>query len=228
MVASSLAIVAAMVARSASFCARWRSSAASLAANSDVWLTRNWRCIVTRLGGAAAGGRNSDTGSSLPLKAARKRATSSCAEVRSLRKWLRSASFMVGSSSIRTCPALTFCLPVADVDGPHDAGLERLDDFGASTWDDFSRRRGDDVDLAKRRPGQGQAKQRNDRHTNGPPDWRGRRLDDFQRRRQKRELMLVTATWSRRKRDDVLGGVLSGLHGFRPAGDRARRSGRQS
>src|SRR5262249_7705813 len=109
MVASSLAIVAAMVARSASFCARWRSSAASLAANSNVWLTRNWRCIATRLGGAAAGGRNSDTGSSLPLKAARKRATSSCAEVRSVRKWLRSASFMVGSSSISTCPALTLC-----------------------------------------------------------------------------------------------------------------------
>src|SRR5262249_26077756 len=99
-------------------------------------------------------------------------------------------------------------LPVADVDGPDDAGFERLDDFGAPTRDDFSRRRGDDVDLAKRRPGQGQAKQRNDRHTNGPPDRRGRRLDDFQRRRQKRELMLVTAICSRRKRDDVLGGAL--------------------
>src|SRR5262249_38593979 len=109
MVASSFAIVAAMVARSASFCARWRSSAASLAANSDVWLTRNWRCIATRLGGAAAGGRNSDIGSALPLNAARKRATSSCAEMRSLRKWLRSASFMVGSSSIRISPALTLC-----------------------------------------------------------------------------------------------------------------------
>src|SRR5262249_22218571 len=119
-------------------------------------------------------------------------------------------------------------LPVADVDGPHHTGLERLDDFGAPTRDDFSRRRGDDIDLAKRRPGQGQAKQRNDRHTNGPPDRRGRRLEDFQGGRQKGELMLVTALWSRRKRDDVLGGALSGLHGFRPAGDGARRSGRQS
>src|SRR5262245_49677125 len=119
-------------------------------------------------------------------------------------------------------------LPVANMDGPHNTGLERLDDFGAPTRDDFSRRRGDDVDLAKRRPGKGQAKQRNDRHANGSPDWRGRRLDDFQRRRQKRELMLVTAIWSRRKRDDVLRGVLSGLHGSRPAGGGATRSGRRS
>src|SRR5262249_3622870 len=117
-------------------------------------------------------------------------------------------------------------LPVANTDGPHDAGLERLDDFGAPARDDFSRRRGDDVDLAKRRPGQGQAKQRNDRHTNGPPDRRGRRLDDFQRRRQKRELMLVMAIWSRRKRDDVLGGVLSGLHGSVTPVEPMRRSAR--
>src|SRR5215471_18065590 len=41
--------------------------------------------------------------------AACKRATSSRAEMRSLRKWLRSASFMVGSSSISTSPALTLC-----------------------------------------------------------------------------------------------------------------------
>src|SRR5262249_37444328 len=117
-------------------------------------------------------------------------------------------------------------LPVANTDGPHDAGLERLDDFGAPARDDFSRRRGDDVDLAKRRPGQGQAKQRNDRHTNGPPARRGRRLDDFQRRRQKRELMLVMAIWSRRKRDDVLGGVLSGLHGSVTPVEPMRRSAR--
>src|SRR5262249_16415589 len=104
-------------------------------------------------------------------------------------------------------------LPIAHTDCPHYPGLERLDHLGPSARDDFSPRRGDEVNLAKRRPGQGQPKQRNDRHTNGPPDWRGRRLDDFQRRRQERELMLVTAIWSRWKRDDVLGGVLSGLHG---------------
>src|SRR5262249_23446946 len=34
---------------------------------------------------------------------------SSRADMRSLRKWLRSASFMVGSSSINTSPALTLC-----------------------------------------------------------------------------------------------------------------------
>src|SRR5262249_36181667 len=108
-VASSFEIVAAIVARSASFCARWRSRASSLAANSEVWLIRNWRCIPMRLAGAAAGGSKSAVGSALPLNATRKRATSSCAEMRSLRKWLRSASFMVGSSSIRISPALTLC-----------------------------------------------------------------------------------------------------------------------
>src|SRR5712691_3582 len=70
---------------------------------------RNWRCIATRAGDAAAGGRNCDSASALPLSAARKRAISSRPEVRSLRKWLRSASFMVGSSSIRISPALTLC-----------------------------------------------------------------------------------------------------------------------
>src|SRR5262245_50123019 len=114
-------------------------------------------------------------------------------------------------------------LSVANMDCSYYPRLERLDDFGAPARDEFSRRRGDDVDLAKRRPGQGQAKQRNDRHTNGPPDRRWRRLDDFQRRRQKRELMLVTAIWSRWKRDDVL----SGLHGFRPAGGAARHDDRR-
>jgi hypothetical protein len=62
------------------------------------------RCIATRLGGAVAGGRNSDTGSSLAVKAAHKRATSSCAEVRSLRNCFRSASF-----TFRSSPALTLC-----------------------------------------------------------------------------------------------------------------------
>src|SRR5262249_1525822 len=82
-------------------------------------------------------------------------------------------------------------LPIPHMDGPHYAGLERLDHLGAPARDNFSWCRGDDVDLTKPRPGQGQAKQRNDCQSDGSPEWRRRCLDDFQRRRKKRELVLV-------------------------------------
>ena len=39
-------------------------------------------------------------------------------------------------------------LSIADMDRSHDPGLERLDHFGAPARDDFSRRRGDDIDFA--------------------------------------------------------------------------------
>ena len=42
----------------------------------------------------------------------------------------------------------THALPVADMDRTHHPGLERLDHFGAPARDDFSRRRGDDIDFA--------------------------------------------------------------------------------
>ena len=48
-------------------------------------------------------------------------------------------------------------LAVTDPDGTYHAGLERLDHLGAAAGDDLSRRRGDDIDLAERRPSQCQA-----------------------------------------------------------------------
>ena len=100
-------MVAAEVARSASFCASWRSSAAILARCSAVWLIRYWRWLATSAGLAPAGGWKSASGSAPSAKAACSRATSSWAAIRSLCRCSRSAAFIVGSSSISTSPALT-------------------------------------------------------------------------------------------------------------------------
>src|SRR5216683_2625638 len=105
--ASILAIVAAEVARSASFCVIWRSSAAILARCSAVCVVRCWRWVAIRAGLASAGATKSASGSGPSAKAARSRATSSWAATRSLCRCSRSAAFIVGSSSINNCPALT-------------------------------------------------------------------------------------------------------------------------
>src|SRR5260370_1385812 len=107
MIALSLSIDARMVARSASFCATCPSMAASLACCSAVWLTRKRRCISTRAAGASGGGLSSAAGSSFAANAARNRAASSRAAIRSFLKCPSSAPVMVGSSSMRTSPALT-------------------------------------------------------------------------------------------------------------------------
>src|SRR5216684_5735238 len=107
MIALSLSIEALMVARSASFCATCPSMAASLACCSAVWLIRKRRCISTRAAGASGGGLSCAAGSPFAANAARSRAASSWAAIRSLLKWPSSAPVMVGSSSMRTSPALT-------------------------------------------------------------------------------------------------------------------------
>ena len=51
-------------------------------------------------------------------------------------------------------------LPVVDLDGAHDAGLERLDQLDAAVGHDFAGRGGDDVDVPETRPDQAKAEQR--------------------------------------------------------------------
>jgi hypothetical protein len=77
-------------------------------------------------------------------------------------------------------------LPVADMDGANDRGLERLHDLAAAARDDLALRRGDRVDLAEARPGECRAKRRDHGQRYGAADRRRRRLDDFECRRQKR------------------------------------------
>ena len=45
-------------------------------------------------------------------------------------------------------------LPITDMDCANDAGLERLDNLGAPCWNNFARRGGDDVDAPKGGPNQ--------------------------------------------------------------------------
>src|SRR5262249_56849838 len=80
-------------------------------------------------------------------------------------------------------------LPIAHMDRAHHSGLERLDDLGAPAGDDLSRCRRNDVDLAERRPYERQAEHGDDGYADGAANWRGRRLDDLERRRQERELV---------------------------------------
>src|SRR6185312_7976249 len=100
-------MVAAIVTRSASFCASWRSSEVSLARCSATWLSSRLRCISSSEPSAPPGGAKSFNGSLRSPSDALSRATSSCADIRSLCRWARSESVIVGSSSIRLSPALT-------------------------------------------------------------------------------------------------------------------------
>src|SRR5450755_1530641 len=57
-------------------------------------------------------------------------------------------------------------LTIANSDGANNAGFERLYDLGPASWDDLSRRRADNIDMAERCPGQRHAEQRNDSAAN--------------------------------------------------------------
>ncbi len=82
---------------------------------------------------------------------------------------------------------------VMHMDRANDADLEGLDGLRAPAWDDLARRAGDDVDRAETGPGQRQHEHGNDRDADRPPDRRRRCLDDLERRRQKRQLMVAAA-----------------------------------
>ena len=83
-------------------------------------------------------------------------------------------------------------LTVAHMDRTHHAGLERLDGLGAAARNDLARRDGDDVDRADTRPGQRSAEHGDEGERNGAADRRGRRFDDLECGRQKREFVLST------------------------------------
>src|SRR5882757_2660766 len=98
-----------MVIRSASFWARCRSSAASLDFCSMSWFSSSRRCMLSSVGSAPLGGSKVAIGSPSSISEECRRATSSLAARRSLRRWVTSAELIVGSSSISTSPAFTAC-----------------------------------------------------------------------------------------------------------------------
>jgi hypothetical protein len=113
-------------------------------------------------------------------------------------------------------------LPVAHVDRPHDARLERLDDLGAAAGNDLAGGDRHDIDRADAGPGQGDGEHGNDADADGAADRRRRRLDDFERRRQKRELVLLVTVALVWKLDDIL----SRLHAALPASGRGPHTDR--
>ncbi len=116
-------------------------------------------------------------------------------------------------------------LAIRDMDGPHHAGLERLDQLGPAGRDDPPRRGGDDIDMTDRGPGEREHQERDDGCGNAPADRRGRGLDDLQRRGQEFQLVAARARDAPRQRDNGRGG-LSGLHATPPAGDEGWHNGR--
>ena len=115
-------------------------------------------------------------------------------------------------------------LAVADMDRPHDAGLERLDDLGAAAGNDLAWRHRDDVDRADARPGQRNREYGDDGESDGAPGWRRRRLDDLQRRGQKRQLVLSPLRAVGREGHDIP----SEFHASLPGAGRALHNGRRS
>ncbi len=110
-------------------------------------------------------------------------------------------------------------LAVMNMNGAHDAGLERLDQFGATAGDDLALRRGNDVDLAEIGPGDRGGEQRHDGVGDSATDRGRRRLHDFQRRRQEVEIRAVATEG---------GGIFNGLHECLPGNGRASHNGRRS
>ena len=119
-----LPITATTLARSASFFACSRSISASLPLSSALWAMRNCRCISV-CAQLAPGGASM---SFFPTSAAGSLEASSSAATRSLLRCPSWAPAMVGSSSIRTSPALTLC-PLRTWIARH-AGLEEI----GSAW----------------------------------------------------------------------------------------------
>ena len=77
--------------------------------------------------------------------------------------------------------ALFDALPLFDVDGADGADLQGLNNLGAVAGDDLALGGGDDVDLAKAGPEDGEGKKNDDAPSDGAADggWRG--LLDLQR-----------------------------------------------
>jgi hypothetical protein len=123
-------------------------------------------------------------------------------------------------------------LSVLHPNGAHNPGLERLDGLGAAARHDLSARRCNDVDRAPPGPYQPRGEQQDDGGPDCTADRRGRRFDDFKRRRQECQLFALPRVRAP-KGDDAPGRLdgrirFSGLHGFLPAGDATMHSGRRS
>src|SRR6266545_4975692 len=115
-------------------------------------------------------------------------------------------------------------LAVADMDGAHDAGLERLYGLGPAAWNDLARGDGHNIDRANARPCERDAEHGDDGESNGAANWRGRSLNNFECGRQKREFVLATVFVLLRKGDNVP----SGPHVALPGADRGLHIGRRS
>ena len=196
-VASSLAMLAAVVARSASFWPCWRSISASLAFCSARWLIRNWRCISICAGLAPSGGSEV-----LKWIVRERRAQSRDVELGGDEIALLALLVGLGHRRIELDQNVAGldALSVANVDRANHAGLERLDHLGAAARNDLARRGGDDIDAAERGPHQRDAEQRDDRRPDRAADRRRRRLGDLECRRQEGEFVLAAANLGSRKR----------------------------
>ena len=133
-----------------------------------------------------------DSGLLASLSAACNRAISSCAAIRSL---LYVFLICCGHRRIKFDQDITglHVLSVVHTDGPDDADFERLDQLNPTTWDNFTVRIGDDVDMTHARPDEPQTKQRYDGCANRPANRRWRGLNDFQRCGQEREFFLFAS-----------------------------------
>ena len=168
-------------------CAYCSSRLASFARYSSSWWKSSARWSSICAGLAPSGAMKLAAGSSPPLTKARNRLTSSRAASSSLASRSLSAPLTVGVELNQDIARLHL-LAVLNMDRTHHPGLEWLNDLGAAARHDLSGRRSDDVDRAPPRPEKRRAEQQNDRRPDGAPDRRGRRIHDFKRSRQERQL----------------------------------------
>ena len=210
-------MVAAVVARSASFCAAWRIERGDLGAvlGHLVEQERTLRSS-TCTGSASSGGESRPIGSSPPASAARSRAISSRSASESRSAGVRARpAFMVGSSSMSTSPALTPARRRRGWRAPRRSRTAGSPWCGRSARSCPARTRRCRSCPTTPRPARRRTAAMIDR-ADRAADRRRRRLDDFERRRQERQL--VAARSAGVETDDAarrIGGRcgFSGLHG---------------
>jgi hypothetical protein len=95
-------------------------------------------------------------------------------------------------------------LAVRDPYGAYHAGLEGLDHLAVAGRDDLPGGGGHDIHMAQAGPGQSQHEEGDQGRADRPADGRGRGFDDFERRRQERELVAVPLLGSPREGHDFL------------------------
>ena len=177
-----------MVARSASFCACWRSITASLALLLGALVDQELTLAIAIRARAAlqAGRKRQAAPSAAPRAIARRRVRRHQIALQVVRVGVSHCRIQLDQDVARLDR-----LPIANVDCAHHAGFERLDHLGAPGWHDLSRRGSDDIDSAEKRPRQREAEQSDEAECDRASGRRRRRFDDFERRRQEGEFVLA-------------------------------------